>query len=97
MPLPKKYANSAQRQAAYRARCKTRDEPPKTTLATGAAYRRWKKMRKQALDLLNQVVAEMDIYHNQRSEAWQESERVEEFIELMESISEIAKTLSDIT
>ena len=97
MPLPKKYANSAQRQAAYRARCKARGEPPKTALATGAAYRRWEKMRKQALDLLNQVVVEMDIYHDQRSETWQESEKAEEFMELMESISETAEALSDIS
>jgi hypothetical protein len=97
MPAPKKYANSAQRQAAYRSRCKERTEPPQTALATGAAYRRWEKMRKQALDLLNQVAAEMEIYHDQRSETWQESERAEEFNELMESISDTAEALADIS
>jgi transposase-like protein len=50
-------------------------------------------MRNQALDLLNQVIAEMEIYHDQRSETWQESERVEQFNELMESISDTAEAL----
>jgi hypothetical protein len=54
-------------------------------------------MRNQALDLLNQVVAEMEIYHDQRSETWQESERAEEFNELMESISDTAEALADIS
>ena len=97
MPAQKKHANSAQRQAAYRARCKERTEAPQTALATGAAYRRWEKMREQALSLLNQVVAEMENYHDQRSETWQESERAEEFIELMESIAETAEALAEIS
>ena len=97
MPAQKKYANSAQRQAAYRSRCKERTEPPQTALATSAAYHRWKKMREQALSLLNQVVAEMEIYHDQRSETWQESGRAEEFVELMESIAETAEALAEIS
>lgn len=96
MPALKKYANSAQRQVAYRSRCKEQGAQPQAVPSTGAAYRRWEKMRKQALSLLNQVVAEMELYHDQRSETWQESERAEEFNELMESISETATALSDI-
>ncbi|HSW63559.1 MAG TPA: hypothetical protein VLH56_09665 [Dissulfurispiraceae bacterium] len=54
-------------------------------------------MRKQAMSLLNQVVAEMEIYYDQRSETWQESEKAEEFNELMEAISETAEALADIS
>lgn len=97
MPAPKKYENSAQRQAAYRTRCKERGGSPQAVPSTGAAYRRWEKMRKQAMSLLNQVVAEMEIYYDQRSETWQESEKAEEFNELMEAISETAEALADIS
>lgn len=36
---------------------------------------------------------EMETYHAQRSEAWQDSQRGEAFTELMESVEEIAAAL----
>lgn len=97
MPTLRKYVNSAQRQAAYRSRCKVRGEPPQAAPATGAVYRRWDKMRKQAMSLLNQVVVEMETYHDQRSETWQDSQRVEACIELMESVAETVETLTEMS
>lgn len=97
MPTQRKYENSAQRQAAYRLRCKARGESAPTVPTTGAAYSRWEKMRKQALSLLNQVVAEMEIYYDQRSERWQESEQGEAFLETMESVTEVAEALTEIS
>jgi hypothetical protein len=54
-------------------------------------------MRKQALSLLNQVIAEMEIYYDQRAETWQESERGEAFLETMESVTEVAEALTEIS
>jgi len=97
MPAHRKYANSAAKQAAYRSRYKARAHLPQTTPATGAVYRRWETMRKQALSLLNQVVCEMETYHDQRSQAWQDSLRGEAFNELMESMAETAEALTEIS
>ena len=96
MPATRKYANSAQRQAAYRARRKAHSKPPTAAAVTGAAYRRWEAMRKQALSLLEQVVCEMETYHAQRSEPWQDSPRGEAFVEMMESLADVAEALKDI-
>jgi len=63
----------------------------------GTAYHRWEKMRKQALALLNKVVNEMEIYHDQRSERWQDSQRAESFIETKESLEEISETLAEMS
>lgn len=97
MPAHKKYTNSAQRQAAYRLRCKRRCEPSLIAPASGAAYHRWEKMRKQALGLLNVVIDEMEIYYDQRSETWQDSQRAEAFLETKESLEEISETLAGIS
>ena len=96
MPATRKYASSAQRQAAYRARCKARFDPPPGAPATGSVYRRWEAMRKQALILLEQVVCEMATYHAQRSEPWRDSRRGEAFAEMMESLADAAEALKEI-
>ena len=96
MPTTRKYASSAQRQAAYRARCKAHSKPPTAAPATGSVYRRWEAMRKQALVLLEHVVCEMETYHAQRSEPWQDSPRGEAFAEMMESLADAAEVLKDI-
>ena len=96
MPAMRKYASSAERQVAYRSRCKARDEPPPGAPAAGSVYRRWEAMRKQALSLLEEVEREMETYHAQRSETWWDSERGEAFIEMMESVANVAEALKDI-
>ena len=53
-------------------------------------------MRAHALSLLEQIASEMETYHGQRSESWQDSERAETFAEVMESLAEIAVELRDI-
>jgi len=95
MPALRKYANSAARQAAYRTRCKTRGNSTPSVPAAGSVYRRWEIMRKQALSLLNQVACEMETYHDQRSEAWQDSDRGEAFAETMESVADIVEALRE--
>lgn len=53
-------------------------------------------MRRQALCLLEQVISEMETYHDERSEHWQDSEKGEVFTEAMESIAEIAAALEEL-
>lgn len=96
MPTQRKYANSAARQAAYRARRRARVESPRAAFATGSVYRRWESMRKQAARVLEEVAREMDSYHSQRSDAWRDSELGEAFIEIMESVADAAQALREI-
>lgn len=95
MPAMRKYADSAERQAAYRSRCKTRDDSAPSAPAAGSVYRRWEAMRKQALSILEQVTCEMEVYSEQRSEAWRDSLRGEAFAELMESVADIVEALRE--
>ena|SRR3990170_1410441 len=109
MPTPKKYANAAQRQAAYRLRCKERGQATSTRslrLCSGLAgqttprapgHRRWKAMNKQALCLIEQVAREMETHYDARSDTWRDSERGEAFAEVMESVAEAAAMLREIS
>ena len=96
MPTPRKFESGAQRQAAYRARHKAGGEPQGVACAVGSPYRRWLAMRKQALILLELVVSEMETYHTQRSEPWQDSQRGEAFVVIMESLADAAEALKEI-
>lgn len=102
MPTPKKYASSAQRQAAYRRRCEAGRQalplniPATAAIAPKPGPRRWEAMKRQALCLVEQVVSEMQTYHEQRSERWQDSERGEAFVEVLESVLDIADALNEI-
>ena len=96
MPAPRKYANSAARQAAYRARRRARVESPPAASVTGSVYRRWESMRKQAARVLEEVACEMETYHSQRSDAWRDSDLGEVFIEIMESVADTAQALREI-
>ena len=94
MPAARKYECAAQRQAAYRLRCKERGQSP-PCFVTGSVYSRWEKMRKHALSLLDQVACEMEAYEKKRSETWQDSPRGEAFTELMESVADIVEALRE--
>jgi len=105
MPTPKQYATNAARQAAYRARRSSlgmmqsgprSPSSPGLPRAGSGVYRRWDAMIGQACTLLDSVAAEMESYHEERSENWQESERGELFSERMESVEEAAEALRDI-
>ena len=95
MPTPRKYADNAQRQAAYRARCSWEtgaiETPPRRP-----GYRRWDAMVVQARTLLETITVEMDSYYEERTEVWQDSERGESFTERLESIEEIVTLLRDL-
>ena len=97
MPVVRKHASPAARQAAYRARCKTRGDSASDGHSSGSVYSRWKSNRQQALGLLEQVSSEMENYHNQRSDAWQDSDRGEAFVEMMESVADIVEALRQLS
>ena len=95
MPTPRRYANHAERQAAYRQRqaeARSRPSgpglPALPSVATRPSPARWAALTWQAARLLQVVQEEMEAYYNQRSEAWQESERGEIFRERLEAVQE---------
>lgn len=94
MPTPRKYADPAERQAAYRRRRSERDRaekevkglPPLPAIATLPGDRRWQAMIRQAIWLLETTHSEMEAYYDERSETWQESEKGEDFMERMAGV-----------
>ena len=95
MSMPRKYESRAQKQAAYRLRCKQR-ELVGNCIPSTPGRRRWRAMLGQSLYLVEQAGREMEAYHDQRSESWQESEQGEAFAEVMEMAAEIASALREI-
>jgi hypothetical protein len=49
----------------------------------------------QAQCLVTAVQDEMQIYHDQRSERWQESDRADDFRDRIESLSDIEQALAE--
>lgn len=97
MPTPRRYADNAERQSAYRARGRAqRDKelsskglPRLPAVGTIPGHQRWDAMIGQVIVLLESITVEMKAYWADRSEGWQESERGEGFAERMEQIEEI--------
>ena len=101
MPTPRKYATHAARQAAYRARLRTRQEEDVTDatarrLPAAPGARRWTALLTQARGLLETVTDEMAAYATARTDAWQESERGEAFQERCERLDEVLSLLHDL-
>jgi hypothetical protein len=101
MPTPKQYTTSADRQRAYRQRqAQARHQlhvhglPAAPAIATMPSEARWRAMHQQALAALTTLHTEMQDYHDARSEAWQESERGEAFIERQEALESVLDELA---
>jgi len=94
MPTTRKYASAAERQAAYRRRLAAQSQTKPIPSVPG--QRRWRAMRSQCISILDAAAKEMEVYHDQRSDSWRDSERGEEFTEAMESMAEIAAALRDL-
>jgi hypothetical protein len=96
MPTPRRYANQAQRQAAYRSRIaaarkqelQARGMPPMPAIPGMPGLRRWKAMNQQALLLLLTIQEEMQDYYDERSDLWKESERGETMAEHLQMLQE---------
>lgn len=103
MPAPRRYANPAQRQAAYRARLAEAKQqeglaqriPAFPAVAPLPGPRRWQALTQHALLLLQIVQEEMQHYYDERSERWQESERGEAFLERLQAIQEAHSATED--
>lgn len=103
MPAPRLHASHAARQAAYRKRQQQARQqelvakglPPSPALATLPGKARWEQAIAQAACLLEMVSSEMQNYFDERSEAWQESERAEEHRQRIEALEEIVSALQN--
>jgi len=104
MPQPRKYANRADQQAAYRQR-QTREReallaskglPLLPAIANIPGHARWNAMLLYAQTLLNDAADEMQEYHDDRSEQWQESEKAEELLAKLELLQGVADQLQEI-
>jgi hypothetical protein len=103
MPQPRKYANRAQQQAAYRDRCaaalraqrQAKGLPRLPAIPAMPGTARWRAAVKMAHDLLNTVCDEMQSYADDRSEQWQEAQQGEAFAERLTEIEQIRDNLED--
>jgi hypothetical protein len=97
MPTPRRYASHAERQAAYRRRVaaarqhelQAKGMPSLPRVPNLPGTRRWAAMTEQALVLLQTIQEEMEEYHEQRSQQWQESERGEAMGERLQALQEV--------
>ena len=104
MPEPKLYASHAQRQAAYRRRCREATErqlrdkglPALPAVSTIPGATRWCQAITNATELLSMVAEEMESYFDDRSEAWQESDRADTFRERLDAICEARDMVADL-
>lgn len=103
MPQVRKYRSRAEQQAAYRKR-RTRSEeallslkglPALPAIPSMPGNARWRAMTEQAHLLLVQAGEEMQAYHDERSEQWQESEKAEALLVHLESLQESIAQLPD--
>src|ERR1700679_4035122 len=96
MPQVRKYASHADRQAAYRHRCEQerlralagKGLPPVPAIAAMPGWRRWRSALGLAAALVAMVRQEMEQYLADRSEAWQASERGDQFQERIDGLEQ---------
>jgi hypothetical protein len=104
MPQPKKYETRAEQQAAYRKRRAASERellaqkglPPLPAIPTLPGNARWSAMIKQAQMLLSTATGEMQRYHDDRSETWQEGPRAEVLLAKLEHLQESIGPLDEI-
>ncbi len=104
MPQPRKYASRAAQQAAYRKRqARERDVllaskglPRLPARSTIPGHARWNAMLVYAQTLLTDAADEMQEYHDDRSEQWQESDKAEAILERIELFQEAAEQIQQL-
>jgi len=104
MSQPSKYVNSAERQAAYRRR-RAQSEAlkaqqaglvPLPAIPSLPGTARWRQAMAHAAFHAATVRDEMQAYHDDRTERWQESERAEEFLEHLALVEQIVEQLEEV-
>ena len=101
MPTPKRYADAAARQRAYRQRQaqsrlverRQKELPALPAIATQPGERRWQALVELAQSSLSSVHSEMQSYYEERSEVWQEGERGESFLERIDTLEALLSEL----
>lgn len=100
MPRPRKYADAAEKQAAYRTRQGERlraviegRRPAAPAIGNMPAERRWTALREQAREALEQMRDEMQEYHDARSDEWQEGERGQAMSERLDDLDQLLSDL----
>ncbi|SRR6266568_8304984 len=96
MPQPRKYETRAEQQAAYRKRRTISEQellaqkglPPLPAIPTMPGITRWKAMIQHAHALLCAATDEMQNYHDDRSEQWQNSANAEDMHARVEYLQE---------
>ena len=104
MPQPRKYQSRAEQQAAYRKRRATSERellakkglPPLPAIPTLPGNARWSAMIEQAHTLIWGAAVEMQSYHDDRSETWQESAKAEELLARLEQLQETMDQLQEV-
>jgi hypothetical protein len=104
MPQPRKYETRAKQQAAYRKRRALSERellaqkglPPLPAIPSMPGNARWSALIEQAQRLLSRAVEEMQTYHDDRSEPWQESAKAEALLARVEALQETMAQLQDI-
>ena len=66
------------------------------TIPTMPGSRRWNAMTRQALWLLQTMMDEMQAYYDDRSEAWQEGDQGEAFLERLQAIENAADAAQEL-
>ena len=97
MPQPGKHRSNAERQSAYRQRCRhaqtallaTKGLPPLPKVASIPGWNRWNHVLAQAEQALSTVYDEMQAYYEERTDDWKDSERAETFVERMEVMEDL--------
>jgi len=105
MPQPKLYRNRAEQQAAYRQRIKRAQEqisrqkglPTLPAIPTMPGTARWRAAIECALALVIQTVDEMQDYHADRSEQWQESPQADDLQERIDTLQAIVDQIKEVT
>lgn len=101
MPQPAKYPSNAAPQAAYRARCQEAQKqqakqcglPPLPSLPSVPGTVRWRAALALAYALVEEICTQMQAYTEERSEAWQESERAQEMLTRLEALEEVREQM----
>jgi len=104
MPTPRKHKDPAARQAAWRARqaeARARERlekglPPAPPIPTMPGEARWRALLELAVNALQTAHDEMEEYAEDRTEAWQESERGEALRERIEALEGVIADAEEI-
>jgi len=101
MARMRRYATSAERQAAYRSRKQDAQTPPLylpalAPLSTVPSTARWRSALDLATRLLQAVSEEMQAYSDERSVAWHEGERAETLHENLDQVNEMLGQIDDL-